>query len=258
MAGILLTRHELATLFILLSARQVIGVDPDALFPEDSDKLQAQFVSGLDSLRAKGLVTGEPAQAIPDHGLMELVSTITDPDFVVLANREEAVGVASAVHYLGSGDIASLEWSQAGDAYRVGWVADDEMLARRVLVFLRAAQPADGGTSFTIDEADFIRARDAARRGAEDVARAALPVALADTLGRAFAGNQGGELIVARPNAGQIEAGRRAWVLSGPAGAWIGYRLASDSATMHFEPLSVGSVQETIRLFVDFLKPVTA
>lgn len=263
MSGILLTANELATLFTLLSARQVIGIDSERLFPEESSELERLFQTGLDTLRLKGYVSGTPPEAVPDQGLMELVATIADPEFIVFANRTEGDALVSALHYLGGDEIASLEWSNPDQAYRLGWVDDRLMLARRVLNFLKANEAAADLPPLALDEALFLGARDAARRGALEEASSQLrPVNLpANTLAgllSALASDQGGELIVVRPRAGQIEAGRRAWVLSGPHGAWIGFRQSADSTRTLFQPLSESALSETLGLFVDFLKPVTA
>jgi hypothetical protein len=263
MSGILLTANELATLLTLLSARQVIGVDSERLFPEESAELERLFQNGLTTLRLKGYVSGTLPQAAPDQGLMTVVATIADPDLVVFANRTEGGAQISALHYLGGDDIASLEWSNADQAYRLGWVDDRLMLARRVLKFLKASEAAPALEPFTLDEALFLGARDAARRGAQGDARSQLgPADLADgtqaALIPALAGDKGGELIVVRPHASQIEAGRRAWVLSGPHGAWIGFRHSTESTQMQFQPLSAATLSETINVFVEYLKPVTA
>jgi len=260
MNGIELDRDELATVVMLLSAERVFGLAE--VLPATVEERGAVFTAGLTRLRARGLVTGEAGKAIPDTGLMRLGSVVVDPRLVIVA--EPADGGAAALHYADDSGYVSLE-GDAVSGYRLGWVPDTGLLARRVLRFVgidpQAAPTADG---FVLTDAALNGATElvrAAEAGGVEALLAASGLApdVAATLGGALRGGLGGQVMVIRLDAGRAEAARRAWVLAtDPTTGWVGWRRSAEDERIFFEALSADRLGQAIELFAQTLAPARA
>ncbi len=258
MNGIELDRDEFAAVVLLLSATRVFGLAE--VVPADPAAREAAFSSGLAKLRARGLVTGDaPRQAIPDTGLMRLASIVVDPRLVIVAER--AVGGGAALHFADDVGYVSLE-GDAGAGYRLGWVDDTLLLARRDLRFLGVdPDVASGAEGLAVAETVFSGARELARNGGAEASTAALRAAgvgeeAAARLAGALAVEAGGSVLVIRLNAGQAEAARRTWVLPGDAhGGWVAWRPTADDSALHFDPLTAAQLADILERFAQYLAP---
>lgn len=258
MNGIELDRDEFATVVLLLSATRVFGLAE--VVPADPTAREAALVSGLAKLRARGLVTGDaPRQAIPDTGLMRLASIIVDPRLVIVTER--AVGGDAALHFADDVGYVSLE-GNATSGYRLGWVDDTTLLARRGLRFLDVDPDVMAQVEgLAVAETVFSGARELARNGGAEASAAALRAAgvsdeAATLLAGALATEAGGSVLVIRLNAGQAEAARRAWVLPVDArGGWIAWRPAADDSALRFDPLTAAQLAGILERFAQYLAP---
>ncbi len=261
MNGLELDRDEFATVLMLLSATRVFGLAE--VLPADPAARERAFAAGIDRLRARGLITGRaPDQAIPDTGLMRLASVVVDPRLVIVAER--AASSDAALHFADDDGYVSLE-GDAVSGFRLGWVEDTTLLARRVLRFI-------GGEPGQVSRAEPFALTETAFSGAREMTRAAGPAAaestlrdagLAPELARAVAvvltPETGGHVLAIRLNAGQAEAARRAWVLSaGGSEGWLGWRPSADATRLRFEPLDAAHLAEVLDRFAQDLAPARA
>ncbi len=261
MNGIELDQSEMTAVMLLLSASRVFGI-ADVVPAEPAARDEA-FVAGLTRLRARGLVTGKaPEQAIPDTGLMRLVSVVVDPRLVVVAER--ATGGDASLHFADDRGYVSLE-GNATSGYRLGWVDDTALLARRVLRFLEIEPTVVAtGSVFSLPEAAFSGARELARAADQAAAEAALidaglQPAQSAAAAAALTPAAGGHVLIIRLNAGRAEAARRAWVLAAQGGVgWVGWRPVPDDSQLRFEPLSAIQLAQVIDRFAELLSPVRA
>lgn len=261
MNGLELDRDEFATALMLLSATRVFGLVE--IVPADPATRERVFAAGIDKLRARGLVTGRaPEQAIPDTGLMRLASVVVDPRLVIVAER--AASGDAALHFADDDGYVSLE-GDAVTGFRLGWVEDTALLARRVMRFI-GGEPGQvsQAEAFALTETAFSGAREMARAAGAAAAESALRDAgLAPELSRAvavvLAPETGGHVLVIRLNAGQAEAARRAWVLSaGGSEGWLGWRPSVDEIRLRFEPLDAAHLAEVLDRFAQDLAPTRA
>ncbi len=260
MNGIELDRDELAALAQLLSASRVFGVAD--VVPAEAAAREAAFVAGLEKLRARGYVKGQaPGQVVPDTGLLRLVSVLVDPRVVIVAER--AAGGDAALHYADDDGFVSLE-GDAASGYRIGWVDDADLLARRVLRFLEIEPGIESqGAVARLPEAAFSSAREVARSADLAAVEGAL---VAGGVVRSMAAEvaptipAGGHVLVIRLSAGQADAARRAWVLGSrsTASGWIGWRESVEATDLRLEPLSARRLAEVLTRFVEYLSPAPA
>lgn len=257
MNGIELDRDEFATVVLLLSATRVFGLAE--VVPADPTAREAALVSGLAKLRARGLVTGDAPRQAPDTGLMRLASIVVDPRLVIVTER--AVGGDAALHFADDVGYVSLE-GNATTGYRLGWVDDTTLLARRGLRFLDVDPDVVAQVEgLAVAETVFSGARELARNGGAEASAAALRVAgvsdeAAAVLADALAKEAGGSVLVIRLNAGQAEAARRAWVLPVDArGGWIAWRPAADDSALRFDLLTAAQLAGILERFAQYLAP---
>lgn len=260
MNGIELDRDELAALVQLLSAGRVFGVAD--VVPAEPAAREAAFVAGLEKLSARGYVKGQtPSPVAPDTGLLRLVSVLVDPRVVIVAER--AAGGDAALHYADDDGFVSLE-GDAASGYRIGWVDDADLLARRVLRFLEIEPDIESqGTIVKLPEAAFSSARAVARSADSPAIEGAL---MAGGVTRSTAAEvaptllAGGHVLVIRLNAGQAEAARRAWVLTSlsATSGWIGWRESVEDTDLRLEPLNARRLADVLMRFVAYLSPARA
>lgn len=260
MNGIELDRDELAALVLLLSASRVFGVAD--VVPADPAAREAAFAAGLEKLRARGYVKSqEPGQVAPDTGLLRLVSVLVDPRVVIVAER--ASGGDAALHFADDDGFVSLE-GDAASGYRIGWVDDADLLARRVLRFFEIEPGIEShGAVVKMPEAAFSSAREVARSADLAAVEGALVAGgvLRPTAAEVAPMIQtGGHVLVIRLNSGQAEAARRAWVLGSRSATsgWIGWRESVEDTDLRLDPLSARRLAEVLTHFVEFLSPAPA
>ncbi len=262
MNGIELDRDELAALILLLSASRIFGVAD--VVPAEPSAREAVFATGLEKLLVRGLVNHPAAgKAVPDTGLLRLVSVIVDPRVVIVTER--ASGGDAAMHYADDDGYVSFE-GDAVQGYRVGWVDDTDMLARRVLRFLEIDPDIRSeGAPQSLSETGFSGARELARSTDAAAARAVLVDSgvaqnAAAEIAPTLLPDSGGHVLVIRLNAGRAEAARRAWVLATPRASigWIGWRASAEDPNVRLEPLSTPQLAGVLDQFIQYLSPARA
>jgi hypothetical protein len=239
MNGAQLKPPEFAYLLAILNAPAVLGVEDPALFPTKSSARDATYGQGRKDLEANGWL-----KPVPDHPdeyelnpiLLEMVSVVAAPDFVVITSQSTGESEPSQVlHYLAGENIVELS-VPAEETYQVGVVPDQETFHARIAEMLRltaAQQP----MQLTLDETIFEDIQSLSQKGDIKKAERLLDSSVGNgTDGRslvaALTDAANGQIVVIRSHSGQVTSGRRASVFGEQDAAWLVKRTERDSSDL--------------------------
>jgi hypothetical protein len=244
MNGIELETEELAYLLATVGAPGLVGVDDPKLAPSTAKSRDTTFSKGRKQLEAHGWVqeiSGKPGEYDLNAGLFHTVAVMAAPEMVVATSH----GVAEedrqlVVHYLVREHIVEL-WAISEKNYFLARLPDHTVLNERMAELLGIATGAREG-QFMLPESTFNKLKNLTQKG--ELAQAEKLLATADVNGRtgksllaALTSPVRGQVVVARANAGEIEAGRRAELYGEKKGAWAAVRLAADSKQLQLSPV---------------------
>lgn len=250
MSGAQLKPTEFAYLLAILNAPAVVGVDDPALFPTKSSARDATYSQGRKELEANGWLKAVPE--FPDEyelnpNLLEMVSVVATPEFVVVTSRSTRESeLRQVLHFLAGDSIVDLSAPTEG-TYHVGAVADRKTFHGRIaemLCLTTARQP----MQFTLDKSTYEEIQSLSREGHPERAERLLDsVAVNGTEGRslvaALAGPVSGQIVVVSSHSGQAKSGRRASVFGEQDSAWLVKQTERDSSELDIatcDPASIG------------------
>jgi hypothetical protein len=236
MEGLELSVQELAYLLTLVRASGLPGVADPRLFPETPTTQKNTYSKGREQLEANGWITevaDHPGEYEVNSYLFSMVASLAEPDAVIVTFREDRKGRRQVVlHYLAGETIVEL-FAASKTGYRLGLVLGIEMLQDRLAQMLEVSQAAHRGL-FTLDETTFKKVRMLSEAGSQEKAgklltNSGLNGAAGASLLQALSAPARGQLVVARPEAGQIVAGRRTQVYGAAETAWMALRTSAGS-----------------------------
>jgi hypothetical protein len=237
MEGLELSVQELAYLLTLVRASGLPGVTDPRLFPETPTAQKTTYSKGREQLEANGWITevaDHPGEYEVNSYLFGMAAALADPEAVVVTFREDKKGRRQVVlHYLAGEQIVEL-FAASKTHYRLGVVLGAAMLQQRLAQMLEVSDAAHRGR-FTLDEATFKKVRSLSEGGQPEKAgklltNSGLNGAAGASLLQALSAPARGQLIVARPQAGQIVAGRRTQVYGAADAAWMALRTTAGSS----------------------------
>ena len=98
--GIVLTRAELLTLLDAVNADNLVGVDSDALLPDDPKEHQALVDEGIASLRKRGLIEVEDDVNAINPELLAIAQVFARPELAILIRKENPeLGVQRIMYF---------------------------------------------------------------------------------------------------------------------------------------------------------------
>ena len=262
MKGIVLEPVELAYLLATLHATEVVGIEDPALFPVDEATRAATIEQGLQALKDHGWLTPlpQPGQFNLNDLLVYAVAVIADPQFVVFTIRNEAPGGSRLLlHYLAGADIVELS-TTADEKYALALIPDRPTMLGRIGQLLGLSNvPDTSEIRFTIAKQDFEELQDLAEGGQREAAagllkRFGINGQSGDSLLAALESPQAnGLIVVARPNRGQIEAGRKASVFRDSQVVWLAQRTDATSNTFSVETVQADTLPTVLDNYLQFL-----
>ena len=262
MKGVVLEPAEMAYLLATLHATQVVGIEDPALFPTDEPTRAATIEQGLQALKDHGwlIPLPQPDQFNLNDLLMYAVAVVADPQFVVFTIRNEASGGSRLLlHYLSGADIVELS-TTADEKYALALIPDRPSMLSRIGQLLGLSDVTGGSEiRFTIAEQDFEEIQDLAEGGQHDAAagllkRFGINGQFGESLLAALESPQAnGLIVVARPNRGQIEAGRKASVFRDAQVVWLAKRTDATSSTFSVETVQADTLPTVLDNYLQFL-----
>jgi len=240
---------EFAYLLAMLNATAVIGLEDPALFPTKSSTRDATYGQGRQELEANGWL--KPVPNHPDEYelnpiLLEMVSVVATPEFVVVTSHSTGESeLRQVLHYL-AGDIIVDVSASAEGLYQVGAVPDRDTFHTRIAEMLNlntARQP----MQFTLDGTTFKDIQSLSQDGNPEKAEKLLDSAAGDgmdgqSLVAALAGPVSGQIVVVSAVSGQAKSGRRASVFGEQDAAWLVKRMARDSSELEITTCDLASI----------------
>lgn len=237
MGNVVLAPEEFAYLLAVVRASVLVGVNDIRLFPQDGRTRKSVYGKGKHLLEANGWLKAlpeAPGEYEFDAGLMEMVASVADPDFVIGAVRRGPDGTyVGILDYLAGNLIVEITLDLRG-GYRLGTVAERAELFRRIGLILRLTTP-EAWAQFDLDEPVFKEIQSLSKNGDGQEAKQLLisrqvGPAAAESLVKALADPTGGMVVSLRPGrAAGSETGRKATVYGGFGTAWIVQKTHRDS-----------------------------
>jgi hypothetical protein len=236
-SNVVLSPEEFAYLLAVVRAPFLVGVSDSRLFPQEGEARSSTYERGRQLLEANGWLKAlpdAPGEYEFDAGLMEMVASVADPDFVIgVLHRGTDGKYVGILDYLAASLIVEITLDVRG-GYRLGTVPDRTELFRRVGLILRLTTP-DIWAQFDLEEGAFKQVLSFSQDGDIQHAKELLtsrqisPPA-AESFLKALSDPTGGMVVSLRPGrAGTSEAGRKASVYGGYGGAWIVRKTDRDS-----------------------------
>jgi hypothetical protein len=239
-SNVVLSHEEFAYLLAVVHAPFLVGVSDARLFPPAGKARATAYEKGRKLLESNGWLKAlkdSPGEYEFDAGLMEIVASVADPDFVIGVLRRGTDGkYVGILDYLAGNLIIEITLDVHG-GYRLGAVPDRAELFRRIGLILRLTTP-DVWGQFDLDEPVFKEILAFSQNGDMEHARGLLnsqqvSLPTAESFLKALSDPTGGMVVSLRPGrAGGSETGRKATVYGGFGAAWIVQKRAKDSAAM--------------------------
>jgi hypothetical protein len=239
--NVVLSPEEFAYLLAVVHAPLLVGVSDARLFPQSGKARKSVYEKGRKLLEANGWLKAledAPGEYEFDAGLMEIVASVADPDFVIGVLRRGADGkYVGILDYLAANLIVEITLDVHG-GYRLGTVPERAELFRRIGLILRLTTP-DVWGQFDLDEPVFKEVLSFSQNGEGERATALLTAArqvspaAAESFLKALSDPTGGMVVSLRPGrAGGAETGRKATVYGGFGSAWIVQKRARASVEL--------------------------
>ncbi len=240
MTTVVLSPEEFAYLLAVVHAPFLVGVSDARLFPQGGKTRKSVYEKGRALLETNGWLKAledAPGEYEFDAGLMEMVASVADPDFVIGVLRRGTDGkYVGILDYLAGNLIVEITLDVHG-GYRLGTVPERAELFRRIGLILRLTTP-DVWGQFELDEPVFKDVLSFSQNGEAERAKDLLTSrqvssATAESFLKALSDPTGGMVVSLRPGrAGGSETGRKATVYGGFGAAWIVQKRARDSVEM--------------------------
>jgi hypothetical protein len=259
--NVVLSIEEFAYLLAVVRAPLLVGVNDSRLFPQDGKTRNAVYEKGRQLLEENGWLKAlpeAPGEYEFDAGVMEIVASAADPDFVIGAVRKGPDGkYVGILDYLAGNLIVelTLDWRKG---YRLGTVEDKAELFRRIGLILRLTTP-EAWAQFNLDEPAFKELQSLSQNGEGEGAMDRLtsrqvgPAAAGSFL-KALADPTGGMVVSLRPGrAGGAETGRKATVYGGFGAAWIVQKTHRDSIELEITSCDTRRLELLVNSWLDEL-----
>jgi hypothetical protein len=238
--NVVLASEEFAYLLAVVHAPFLVGVNDARLFPREGKARNSVYGKGRQLLESNGWLKPlpqSPGEYEFDAGLLEMVASVADPDFVIGVLRKGPDGkYVGILDYLAGGLIIEITLDVHG-GYRLGTVPERAEMFRRVGLILRLTTP-NVWAQFDLDEPAFNDLVSFSRNGDEGRAKELLAArqvspSAAESLMKALADPTGGMVVSLRPGrAGGSETGRKATVYGGFGAAWIVQKKGKDTSAL--------------------------
>jgi hypothetical protein len=253
MNGAELDRAELAYLLAVVESSGVVGLEDPTLFPLKASERDATYGKGRKKLESNGWLT-----LSADHTdeyelndiLLEMVSIIADPEHAVATvNNGDGKARQLVMHYLAEQNIVEVSAPNAND-YKVGVIPDQKALQERVAEMLGVTGKRKA-VRFLLEEQVFNDIGALSKKGEVERAEALLEaIKLTAPAKKSFIAAMSepehGQIVIMRPDAGEIEAGRRSTVYGEAGKAWMVSLPSSDSTVLEVRNCDVTSIGELI------------
>lgn len=240
MTTVVLSPEEFAYLLAAVHAPFLVGVSDARLFPRSGKERKSVYEKGRLLLETHGwlkALADAPGEYEFDAGLMEMVASVADPDFVIGVLRRGPDGkYVGILDYLAGNLIVEITLDVHG-GYRLGTVPERSELFRRIGLILRLTTP-DVWGQFDLDEPTLKEVMSFSQNGEVERAKDLLTSrevnpAAAESFLTALSDPTGGMVVSLRPGrAGGSETGRKATVYGGFGTAWIVQKRARDAVEL--------------------------
>lgn len=248
MTGAELNKRELAYLLAVVNASRVAGLDDPGLFPKKAAERDDTFSQGRQQLEDNGwlkLAEGHSDEYELNGILVEMVSMIASPDYLVVSMNGGVADQRQMVHhYLAQGNIVELSASSSGN-YQVGILADEEALQNRIAEMLHVSGKRKP-QRVVLESNAYKRLLKLAGEKSDEaksiLASAKLSATNVKSLLEALSDPEKGQIVVIRPNRGEIEAGRRTSVYGEANNAWLAWRQDAESKKMAISTCNASSI----------------
>jgi hypothetical protein len=249
MSGAELNKREFAFLLAVVNASRVAGLDDPGLFPQKAAEQEDTYGKGREQLVANGwlkLADGHTDEYELNGILVEMISVITSPEYLVVSMNGGGADQRQMVyHYLSEGNIVELSAPNSGN-YQVGILPDDESLQDRIAEMLHVSGRRKP-QQVELDSKAFNNLLKLAGKGEAEEAQSILDTvklsaANAKSLLAALSDPEKGQIVMIRPNGGEIEAGRRTSVYGEADKAWLTWRQDAQSGKTAISTCNASSI----------------
>jgi hypothetical protein len=251
MSGVQLSTSEMAYLLALIDATSIVGLKDPALFPQTETERDTTYGQGWKDLEASGWL--KTSKDYPDEYelnpiLLEMVSIVANPDFVVATAHSKKKGQQLVLHYLVGEGIVELSAPEE-TKYLMGVLPDRDAFLDRVSKMLEldsssmTAHASLRGNTF--QDMQALAKQGKLDRAKEVLSSTGLEMEEVEALLAAISGKIGGQIVVVRPYAGEIEAGRKALIFGKGKTAWLAMKKKSDAPDMNVatcDPVSIAAL----------------
>jgi hypothetical protein len=253
MRAVDLSRAEFAYLLAACSAPAIIGLESPSLFPDKPPAREKLYKEGRKVLESNGWLRAIPDQVDEyelDAELLQLVAVICSPTFVVASQSITGDKEQGMVHYLAGEEIAELSLPKRG-TFRIAGVVDHDDLVDRIATLIKL--PAKGASKRLELEAGIVKSMQAKGKQAADLEAAGIGKKDANALIQAVQSPTEGQVVLARTESGEVQAGRRVKCYGEGKTSWLSWRSAPEVDTIELMGGSKAALSELIDQLLDEL-----
>lgn len=248
MTGVVLEASEFAYLLLTVGAEDVLGLDAPDLFPKNAEAQDQFYRQGWEQLIGNGWVTPlEERENVYEFDpiLTEMVAIVGTPQLIVATSSTDGSKRQLLLHYVSDETIVELS-ALENNQFALGLVPELDDLTDRVAELLDVTE-AKGRESLLLPTSVFERmksfkARSFSKKLRGELSEVGLDQETIESLEGAFTGERGGEIVIASLAAGEVEHGRRAWILGSEESSWMFYSTDSEGEDIVAEPSSVKAI----------------
>ncbi len=253
MNGAELDKTEFAYLLAMVEASAVVGIKDPALFPVQAAERDATYERGRKKLESHGWL--KPSADYKDEYeldvfLLEMIAIIAAPkNIIATVSNSNGKARQMVMHYLSDGTIVELS-AASSKSYTIGVVPDQKALQGRVAEMLGVAGKRKA-VRFLLEQDALNDIRALSKKGEQEEAKTLLEaIQLSGPAKNSFVAAMGesahGQIVVIRPEAGEIEAGRRSTLYGEDKTAWLVSRSSSDSTEFEVRNGDVAGIGKLI------------
>ena len=174
MDGLVFNQAEFLALMSAVNASGLIGVDSNAIVPDDKVTHQKMVLSGLEQLKERGIVEEKDGVMLFPPDLVGMAAAMSEPQLVVQVTREEPeVGQRLFMMYQAFQFIVEFTLPAEGQ-FRMARIPSTPAMLQRIHFLLDVGDNDTQKVSFTVDQNAFFQSKAAIDEGKDELALSTL------------------------------------------------------------------------------------